>query len=457
MLFRIPFYWIICIQILAINIGFANDDIFHALTPDSDPSHLRKLLQQGADVNQRTVSGDTPLMVAAMFGRKRLALLLVERGADINAQNNRGLSALHQALYQHKNAKPLFDALVKKGADLEVVDHSGQTVLMMAAAQGHPNIVAHLLSLGKDRLASDKKGDTVLVYAMNDPKKGETTLRWLDISRFSSAQQSRAFLKAAALGHVSMLRWWLKAGVDVNTGAPEKSALSVTRQWEVAKLLLDSGANVNFIDSEGDTALAMAVRREDKDTVRLLLKYAANPNHPPKEILDNAFGGNAVITSMLIAAGAETSKRYEAHSIVELVEYFYDGDTALIELAKQGSTPEARAQLGIELIHGTGKQHTQRLTKQLIGHWETSGERLDLLVDGTFQRRVHLQFGDKIDFGHWHVEKETLVLTTLKTESYRKKDRSSAVRISHRPIIRISEDEFVTPWGSDKTLYQRVR
>ena len=57
------------------------------------------LLQHGADVNaQETESGNTPLYVAASFGREEVVALLLEKGADPNIVNREGWSPRHSAV-----------------------------------------------------------------------------------------------------------------------------------------------------------------------------------------------------------------------------------------------------------------------------------------------------------------------------------------------------------------------
>lgn len=57
-----------------------------------------RLLQSGANLNARGLDNDTPLHDAAVNGHVKIAKLLVERGADINAKNSKGKTPLDVAL-----------------------------------------------------------------------------------------------------------------------------------------------------------------------------------------------------------------------------------------------------------------------------------------------------------------------------------------------------------------------
>ena len=138
---------------------FARDDInnmphlrqpgatpFLLAAASGDAGLLRALAAGGADPRLSTEDGTTPLMVAAGLGRlqdrteeeEKNALeavkLAVELGADVNAANKDGETALHGAAYRGANA--IIQFLADKGAKLEAKDRYGQTPLSIA--EGDP-------------------------------------------------------------------------------------------------------------------------------------------------------------------------------------------------------------------------------------------------------------------------------------------------------------------------------
>ena len=108
-----------------------------------DVSVMRVLAASGADPLLATKENVTPLMVAAGVGRRvaghmdrtaeeeRSALeavkLAVELGADVNAANETGLTALHGAAYTGANT--IIQFLVDKGAKIDAMDKFAQTPL----------------------------------------------------------------------------------------------------------------------------------------------------------------------------------------------------------------------------------------------------------------------------------------------------------------------------------------
>jgi len=84
------------------------------------------LIARGADVNVREEDGCTPLCFAACKGDVELTKLLIENGADVNARANNEAVPLHYAANTD-----VVEALLKGGADIDAQDHRGWTALVV--------------------------------------------------------------------------------------------------------------------------------------------------------------------------------------------------------------------------------------------------------------------------------------------------------------------------------------
>ena len=89
---------------------------------------LKKLLDDGADVNAKDSSGSTPLHNAA--GQKEIAELLITKGANVIATNMHGMTPLHIAA--QLGCKEVVELLITKGADVNAIDIDGSTPLNYA-------------------------------------------------------------------------------------------------------------------------------------------------------------------------------------------------------------------------------------------------------------------------------------------------------------------------------------
>jgi ankyrin repeat protein len=125
-----------------------------------DPNEVRRLVNAGANVNQRgkygttplhvaagpsgsaeiveiliahgakiesVFAGRTPLHVATTFAKFEIAELLLANGADVNAQESFGLTPLHRAAIWPR--KDLIELLLKNGANVDMKDEFGHTPL----------------------------------------------------------------------------------------------------------------------------------------------------------------------------------------------------------------------------------------------------------------------------------------------------------------------------------------
>jgi hypothetical protein len=137
--------------------------IRHAVEHDRQEV-ARRLIGLGADVNAQDPDGDTALGDAALFGNAAMArLLLEEGGADIAAKNKLGFTPLYRATMRgHRDVAEL---LLQHQAAVEARDNEGRTPLFTASEQGQTETVRLLLEWGADVNAADDGGRTPVAIA----------------------------------------------------------------------------------------------------------------------------------------------------------------------------------------------------------------------------------------------------------------------------------------------------
>jgi hypothetical protein len=132
---------------------------------------IRELVSRGANVNQPEPDGigRRPLQFALtndkISSAKRVQVVefLLSKGADVNATDQLGQTALHFAAMSGDKAAA--EALLAHGANLEATQHEGQTPLHVAAKAVRKDFAAMLIKQGANVSARDKESKTPLALA----------------------------------------------------------------------------------------------------------------------------------------------------------------------------------------------------------------------------------------------------------------------------------------------------
>ena len=144
-------------------VAYAQADIADAANR-GDSAEIERLLKTGADVNAQQADGATALQWAAYRGDAKLAERLLKAGAKPGLANNNGATPLWLAA-THGNAA-VVQALLKGGADANEQLPLGRRPLMLAARAGGVDAVRALLARGADVNASEtERGTTALMQA----------------------------------------------------------------------------------------------------------------------------------------------------------------------------------------------------------------------------------------------------------------------------------------------------
>ena len=202
-------------------------------------------------------AADTATLADAAEQRNR-ALIgeLLATGADVNAAQVDGMTALHWAVYN--DDAETAGLLVRSRANVNATNRYGVPPLFIACTNGNATVVRLLLDAGANANASLPGGETVLMTAARVGNL-EAVKALLARGANPNAQERRdqtALMWAAAEGHATVVR-----------------------------ALIEAGSTTNATLASGFTPLFFAVREGHIDVVRVLLQAGVNVNEPlkPKE------------------------------------------------------------------------------------------------------------------------------------------------------------------------------
>lgn len=305
------------------------------------PELCRELLSMGAAVDATDADGATPLKVVQGYSPESLktrrvlaeagavvmgapavqaALLCdeaglkaaVQSGADLDARDERGRTALHHlALY---NAAELCGLLLEAGAQADPVDKLSLTPLHLAAMQDAAAACQVLLAAGARGDARDRNGRTALLLSLGEG--AEKAVRVL-LQAGAGAREVDVFgttpLHLAT--HEEQVAALLAAGADVNVAdVDERTPLyyaAAHGRAEICKLLLDAGADELRADAQGRTPLHAAAEGGHRAVCQLLLSREKMSTPDPEDAKGNtplylaAARGHNEVCLDLLEAGAD--------------------------------------------------------------------------------------------------------------------------------------------------------
>jgi ankyrin repeat protein len=241
------------------------------------------LIERGASVNAANTFGQTALSCAAQEGDADVVEALLKAGADANKADDDGNAPLSGAA-----SAPIAKMLIERGADVNATNNLGETALLTAALDDRADVVEALLQAGADVSKAAKNGCTPLTFA-NAPIAKMLIERGADVNVANTRGQTRLWV-AARYGDADVVEALLQAGADVNKAdedgyAPLSAAASAKAHEDgfaaittITKMLIDHGADVNATNNRGETALVRAMIGDSADVVEALLQAGADVN-----------------------------------------------------------------------------------------------------------------------------------------------------------------------------------
>uniref|UniRef100_A0A4W3HK27 Ankyrin 2 n=1 Tax=Callorhinchus milii TaxID=7868 RepID=A0A4W3HK27_CALMI len=264
--------------------------VFFLLQSDSNASFLRaaragnvdkvlEYLKGGIDINTSNQNGLNALHLAAKEGHVDLVQELLERGATVDSSTKKGNSALHIASLAGQGE--VVKTLVKQAANINAQSQNGFTPLYMAAQENHIDVVRYLLESGANQSTATEDGFTPLAVALQqghnqvvailleNDTKGKVRLPALHIAARKDDTKSAALLLQN--DHNADVQSKMMVNRTTESGFTPLHIAAHYGNVNVATLLLNRGAAVDFTARNGITPLHVASKRGNTNMVKLLL------------------------------------------------------------------------------------------------------------------------------------------------------------------------------------------
>ncbi|XDV44971.1 hypothetical protein PO909_013165, partial [Leuciscus waleckii] len=269
-----------------VDINICNQNGLNALHLASKEGHVEvvaELLKLGATVDAATKKGNTALHIASLAGQLDVVKELVTNGANINSQSQNGFTPLYMAAQE--NHLDVVKFLLDNGSSQSIATEDGFTPLAVALQQGHDQVVSLLLE-------NDTKGKVRLPALHIAARKDDTKAAVLLLQNDHNADvESKMMVNRTTESGFTPLHIAAHYG-NIN----------------VATLLLNRGAAVDFQARNDITPLHVASKRGNANMVRLLLERGARIDARTKDGLTplhcGARSGHEQVVEMLLDRGA---------------------------------------------------------------------------------------------------------------------------------------------------------
>lgn len=280
----------------------------NALHPNTEI--LQLLLKEGARVNATDNQGKTPLMYALRTGKEsNYVLQLLQAGANYTLRDKQGNSTLHYAAWGGDLESIRLTA--SGGVDLNTTNEDGMTPLHVAAIHPQWEVLNELLELGSNLTTVDRKGRNVLHYAAYEGRREEIKFLYekapqlftetnqdnnpLDLA-YSNGNtdasiyfrrkghefanfKSNDLLEAVQQGNAEAVKAQLQAGANPNRKTDQFLIHIAATNGDAESIhhLLEYGANLEELDDNGRTPLAIAIEEGHPKCAGFLMDQGARP------------------------------------------------------------------------------------------------------------------------------------------------------------------------------------
>jgi len=406
---------------------------FHQFIPSEPPKRNHDSSGSGsASKRQRVYIPTRPSLIEACKNNDLQDVeYYLQHNADVNQVNHRGQTPLFIASLNN-NIEIIRLLLSVENIDVNPVADLGFTPLSITRSVA---IVHMLIEAGANINQRDHLGRTLL---MNVSQRGRTEIvrilieHGADIS-VSSGHKTATYM-ACEHGHAEIVRLLLAAGADINqTNFRGKTLLRKASQYgyiDVVRVLLEAGANPNQVVN-GETPIYTATRYGRHNVVRMLLEAGV-------EINDMTAGANITDTTLLYIA----SKKGYDETVRVLLEFGADVNqmnniftcaTPLFIACQEGHVETVRVLLehGADINQRDVAGQTPLFAASHAGHTEVVRV---LLID------KHILFGIKEESGYTalkiatlrnHVEIAQMIQTAIK------KRKLLLARIAHKNTVNV--------------------
>lgn len=344
----------------------------HQATIHGHTNIARYLLQNRANTKAQDGTGSSALHEAVRYGRLEIARMLLSQGASINAEDNLGKTPV-MIIIPDEQQNSMYDLLLSYHADVKHKDTYGDTVLHNASMTALPiDIVKKLVYAGAFINERNKEGITPIILAIERNLTEHITYFAENGGDIHSADKDGTTPLTIVLKKDHLLPYLVTRNNvmsrDSSGNTPLHVALINDASFSQIQYISSLMTDVNTRNSNGDSALYLAVKKNEKQVGELLLARGAdifstnNQNFSPLRLAlqPNNPAGDWLITSQTIAM-TDGSGNTPLHYAAE-----WGMNDAAVSLMTRGAETSAINSNGQTALFNATKSNNTSLINHLI-------------------------------------------------------------------------------------------
>jgi ankyrin repeat protein len=249
-----------------------NKDLISAINRD-DYENFTLLIENGADPNAKDERGTSALLLTLNTKKEEMAKTLILKGANVNDKYALGVSALFIAINHKLNGAA--NLLIEYGADISGSYQDGTNILMIASRKNMLDLIEKIVEKKVlDINSKDKRGLTALTIALNEKNLKAALL----LTHLGALPTN--LLEATIISDLESIKKFVDSKADLeirdSSGNTPLILAFLNSNYEAASYLLKNKSNVNVQNNNGLYPALISAMKSDNSMLYLALEYNAD-------------------------------------------------------------------------------------------------------------------------------------------------------------------------------------
>lgn len=340
----------------------------------ADSAEIAQLLiEHGADINETSDCGESPIYLAARRGNTEVVKLLLDKGADFEDGPFWVMLPVHAAAYG--GHAEVLKSLLAKGGDPGCRNDMGNTPLHLACRSGHYAAARVLLESWAGARAKNKLGVTPLhmVAAYNHVALAELLLKYHACVVAADRDGEHPLHYAARRGYAEMVSLLLRAEADANKannqGETPLHLAAYHGHGSTVACLLQAGAVPSVYNKDGDSPLYYAIKSGSVECVCQLVKGGADTAAVGSDYSAITLAvelSKSEIVQALIQAGVDVHKADKAGRTACMLTWSVKMQKLLSQAGGEVNSDAFRKEMGTTLLHMSIESNDAEWCKNLL-------------------------------------------------------------------------------------------